>query len=351
MHSQDRWRDSELKHPFARISIEGVRGLTVSEPVGAAHRGRYGAVVYASTDAGVLEHEVVHAYCVQAFGATGPDWYKEGMADAVAFRGDGASGVQCPGERLDELRGASRKSIRQIVGSDRLASDLSKSMGVKLAALTDPKGQVSLSQWTERDAQDAHQARRDYLWAWALCHLLIHNPNYASRFHLLGESYLSKRDDSFERVFAPMTQELDFEYRFFLDRMDVGYRVDLCGWDWGKRFRTLSTGDAIGPRVLARRGYQASGLTVSAGRRYGYAAEGAWSTTGEGELFSADGAGEHGQLEGVVLTDFHLSEPFALGAEGTFVAPATGNLYLRCRDVWSQLADNRGEVQVRLTER
>jgi hypothetical protein len=103
-------------------------------------------------------------------------------------------------------------------------------------------------------------------------------------------------------------------------------------------------------RVLAARGYQPSGVTVSAHHRYAYQTKGDWSTRADGPLNDANGAAGQGQLMGVVLSDFRLSEPFALGAEGVFTPPASGDLYLRCGDAWEELADNRGEVCVRFSE-
>jgi hypothetical protein len=51
---------------------------------------------------------------------------------------------------------------------------------------------------------------------------------------------------------------------------------------------------------------------------------------------------------GVILHDYQLEGPFELGKRGTFVAPVTGQLYLRCQDSWTELADNDGEITVYL---
>ena len=62
-----------------------------------------------------------------------------------------------------------------------------------------------------------------------------------------------------------------------------------------------------------------------------------------------------GQLVGIVLiydedTGYRLSKPFNLGRYGTFTAPETGNLYLRCHDKWNEIADNSGTVSVSIKE-
>ena len=56
-----------------------------------------------------------------------------------------------------------------------------------------------------------------------------------------------------------------------------------------------------------------------------------------------------GRLIGVVMEDFRLSDPFVLGTRGSFVAPASGKLYLRCCEAWNRLADNSGVLRVELT--
>jgi hypothetical protein len=351
VQSQENWTDSQLPHPLARISVSGVGGATVSDNVGGPRTRSFGATIYASMTPGVVEHEVIHAYCLQAFGTTGPEWFKEGMAEVMAFRGDGAASVQYPPERLEELRKLSPRSVVQVVCADAMTNRIGQSLEAMLARRADARAQVALSQWTESDSQNTRQARQDYLWAWALCHFLTYNPNYSTRFRQLGESYLLGRDDSFERVFGPMGREMDFEYRFFLDHVAPGFRPDLCAWDWGSRFRTPAEGETVRRRVQAARGWQPSGLVLTANRRYAYRAEGAWSTRGEGPLGSADGGAHRGRLVGAILSDYRLGEPFLLGAEGTFTAPAAGNLYLRCADEWDRIGDNRGEVTVHLTRR
>jgi hypothetical protein len=344
VQSQENWADAQLPHPLARISISGVGGATVSQR-------RFSATIYASTTPGVVEHEVIHAYCLQAFGATGPDWFKEGMAEVMAFRGDGAAAVQYPQERLEELRKLAPRTVSQVVGAGEMTNKISQSLEAMLARRTGAQTQVALSQWTENDAQNTRQAREDYLWAWALCHFLVHNPNYSTRFRQLGESYLTGRDDSFERGFGPMAREMDFEYRLFLEQVATGHRPDLCAWDWDARFRVPAAGEIVRRRVLAARGWQPSGLSLAANRRYAFRTEGAWSTRSEGPLGSADGGARRGRLVGAVMSDFRLGEPFPLGTEGTFTAPSAGNLYLRCADEWDGIGDNRGEVTVHLTAR
>jgi hypothetical protein len=191
---------------------------------------------------------------------------------------------------------------------------------------------------------------KNYAWRWALCHVLENNPNYRERFRPLGLGYLTGQPVSFEQTYGPMAAEIDFEYRFFLQRVDRGYRVDLCSWDWTHKFAEPSDDKAaITSRVAAGRGWQPSGVLVTANQRYRYTASGNWRlAAGESQLTADGDRAGRGRLAGVIFRDFALGAPFELGADGSFVAPADGQLFLRCRDDWNALADNRGAMTVKI---
>ena len=302
-----------------RAGITLVESLNYGKKLVAAQ-----AVVYATADRGTPQHEAVHAYCGQTFGRTGPLWYSEGMAELGQYWRPNDSSVQCPDYVIAHLRSNRPKPLRQILSEDG----------------ADRPG---------RPAATTGDSWQNYAWRWALCHLLVHNPNYSQRFRTLGLAYLNGSPARFADVYGAAFEELAFEYRFFLDHVDNGYRVDLCGWDWDRKFREASA-VPIATRVAAGRGWQPSGARVTAGEHYHVSATGAWRTADDAEATSAagryDGAG---RLEGVVLVDYQLGEPFALSDDATFIAPASGKLYLRCADAWHEVADNSGAVNVRVT--
>ena len=41
-----------------------------------------------------------------------------------------------------------------------------------------------------------------------------------------------------------------------------------------------------------------------------------------------------------------MSDPFALGTRGKFVAAEKAELFVRCRDAWTNLGDNEGSVKL-----
>lgn len=319
----DAWPAGVLS-PQGRAKIADRSGVTTTQTL--SQRGRFlrgKSTVYATAANSTPQHEIVHAYCGQTFGGTGPLWYSEGMAELGQFWQEGERGVQVTQHALDYLNSLAELSAADIVADN--AAD----------------GQAIGSARTG----DSWQA---YARRWALCHLLVNNDNYAGRFRALGLRYLNGSQARFEEVFGNKSAEIDFELRQFTANVGQGYRADLCRWDWQRKFQQPQS-TPISARILAQRGWQPSGAMLKADERYAYATSGTWRIAGDAEATTAagDSAGR-GRLEGVVFQDFELGEPFPLGAEGTFTAPEDGRLYLRCCDDWTTLADNSGFVTVKI---
>ena len=52
-----------------------------------------------------------------------------------------------------------------------------------------------------------------------------------------------------------------------------------------------------------------------------------------------------GKMIGMVFyEDYGQSETFELGEKGSFVGLGEGQLFVRCRDGWSEISDNEGEI-------
>lgn len=347
-----RWSDRAFPNRLGRLVIARIGGATVQVNPGQGSRPVPQVAVYASARPGVARHELVHAYCQQTFGAMGPIWYKEGMAEVVNLGSQHGAGVRCPREYVDFFRTIQRHTVGQVLGSGQFTQQISRSlMGIDAGNGTDESGEATLGEWGPQEETALLNAQNSYRRAWALCHFLCRNPNYRKRFQMLGKSYLLGRPDSFARAFAPVERELQFEFSFFMDRFDIGFDVHRCRWDWRASFQTLRDDRSLSSTVRADQGYQASGVRVAQGARYQYRARGKWSTEPQGGECTADGpdGGKRGgQLIGAVLNDFNLSDEIRLGAEGTFVAPTSGRLYLRCEDEWNLLFDNRGQLYVTL---
>ncbi|MEO2046365.1 MAG: hypothetical protein ABGX16_07310 [Pirellulales bacterium] len=347
-----RWPDSAFSHPLARVWIDCIGGATVSEQVPKSSGQQTKATLYASTRPGAVRHEIVHAYCCQTFGQSGPDWYDEGLATVVGYGCHDDRGVQCPQDVLATLRQKPCLSMHQVFQSKPFTSATYKSLSLMVANRKNLQEQVSLTCWTPTDTENLAAMRQSYDWSWSFCYLLFHDPNYQDQFRKLGAAYMAGHRPSYQQVFGVVQQQLAFDYRTFLQHVDLGYRVDLCSWEWNKTFQKL---DGNRPRtriIKAAHGYQATGVEVVLGQRYNFVAHGNWSTSHNASTTDANGQLDGaGRLESVVLSDdYQLSKPFELGTSGIFTAPSAGRLYVRCRDQWNQLADNQGTLRVSLSQ-
>lgn len=347
----DNWPPNSLPHPLARVIVGGVSGATIGSWVNSGREAHRSAVVYASSERGVAEHEIVHAYCSQNFGTSGPYWYKEGMAEMAVLSNDPADGICCNQERLDLLRAKGLPTVEDVVTTGEYAARMSKTMTAMLDRREDRQSPVSEAKWTSADRRDFDSTRNQNLSCWLFCYMLHHNPNYSERFRSLGVGYLASRD-SFQELFGAMRNEIAFEYDFLMDRVGPGFRVDLCSWDWNAKFHSLEECTSVDARVSAAAGFQPSGVMVQAGKTYAYRADGNWSLSDSTTELDADGdLRGQGVLVGIIMDDYRLSRPFVLGANGSFTAEHDGKLYLRCRDEWCQLDDNRGIVRVSFRHR
>jgi hypothetical protein len=326
-----------------------VGGATIADAVDHRQGLRGRTTIYAAAGPGIVEHEVAHAYCAQTFGHMGPDWYKEGMADVVMFHVAGHQNNPFLSEKIQLLRRSQSRTIDQVIEGHDITGKLSDSMDRLLGPGSDQTAQVPLSDWVDTNG-DLPTAKETYAWSWSLCHMLTYNPNYSERFRALGENFVLNGNDSFALAFQAMQEEMAFEYAFFTQRVDVGYRVDLCSWNWGKPFRELDADGSLTCAVAAARGFQPTGLQVVRGQTYRFRTAGNWRLSSDQPELDANGSAIGGELVGVVFKDFRLSETIRLGVDGTFEAPVSGKLYLRCDDAWNALADNLGQIQVHFTQ-
>lgn len=308
----DQWPPGALE-PQGAAKIAAMEGVTISQSLGRETR----SIVYSCARHGVVQHEAMHAYCAQTFGSTGPTWYSEGVAEMGQYWKEGELAVNIDPVVADFLAKANpKKALLEIVEADQITGD----------------------SW------------QNYAWRWALCHLLANNPNYNQQFRGLGISMMSGQPDTFESAYGNVAPQISFEYDQFVKHVANGYRVDLCAWQWDKRSMPLRGSRKAKVDIRAAYGWQASGVEVEAGTTIRVQCDGTWKVDGLTQGCTADGeASGEGRLLGVVMTDFVLSEPFELGADMTFTAPASGILYLRCQDEWVALADNDGSIEVTMS--
>lgn len=318
----------DLKHwtaeDLAKLSPEGLDsirdegGVTVTRvtAVRGGPRLDADAIVYASARHGTPMHEAIHAYCGLTFGSIGPVWYAEGLAELGKYWRENDSSVNASPYVIEYLKSTSPKPLQAVINNP-----------------------------LERTG-DSWQ---NYAWRWAVCHLLSTNLNYKQRFKPLGIALMTSQTASFEKVYGSQFDEIEYEYRMFLQNLEPGYRCDLNSWDWKARFRPLTGSASAQIRIKAGYGWQPSRALVRTGTTYAVSAEGTW-TLGDGTSVSADGDETgRGRLIGAIFKDYQLGKPFDIGNAETWTAPGDGQLFLRCQDAWGRIDENQGTVTVRIS--
>lgn len=286
------------------------QGVTFYERLGRQQR----VTIYSWASDEVVMHEAVHGFCFLAFQETGPLWFAEGMAEVGRCWEPENLAIRAGATYVGYLKSTEPQSFRSIMNAATIDDELWKA----------------------------------YAWRWALCHLLVTNPNYAEDFRKFGVSLLRNKGGDFETAFQEVLREFEFEYQHFLQNLDAGLRADLIAWDWKTPAAELARDRQASCTIEAARGWQASGLTVTAGATYSIKSSGTWKTDPHSTAVSADGNGrdKSGLLVGTVMNDYQLTPEFDLGAEVIWTATATGILYLRCSDSMASLADNSGSLEI-----
>jgi hypothetical protein len=310
VHDLAVWPEGVLTEPLGIEKIKEPAGICFTTVVGPHAR----AVLYACDDPGIIQHECTHGFCHLTFGGVGPLWLAEGLAELGRWWREKEKGVNVAPVILAHLHDADRPT---------------------LAAITAPN-QPPSNDW------------RDYTWRYALCQMLLDNPNYADRFRALAVALMEGQPGvSFESVFGPMSREVGFEFEQFLTRVGNGYRADLTAWPWKAKQRKLAPGGVGRAKVKGAAGWQASGVEVEAGAVYVITADGAWRMAADAEPTGPDGDGAgRGRLAGALSADFTLSPEIPLGSHSSWIAPADGLLMLRAADAWTALADNDGTLSI-----
>ena len=313
----------------------------------------------------LLLHEGVHSFMYQWLGTEAPPWYLEGMAELLATHRweDGQLEVGYFPRNSRELPGLGR--IKLLEDQFRAGKPL------------------SLTDVLNFDGR-AHLKVEAYAWSWALCALLDGHPRYRERFRQLP-LWLRERDFNtrFRRLFAKDWQALEAEWQVFVANMDYGYDFARMAIDFRPGAPLIGTQQVT---VAADKGWQSSGIRLEAGHYYRLQAEGryqvaagppAWHSEPGGVTIRYYRGRPLGQLLGALLpesaeADSNKQQPAATPGDGensaaklfqpgwgqpatigleTVLAPTkSGTLYLRINESAADLADNAGQLTVRVTE-
>lgn len=295
----------------------------------------------------LLLHEATHCYMHVACPEALPPWYVEGMAEYFATH-------HLRHEK--PIFGALPQSPEELAGWGRIGVIQAEVQAGRALTLD----QVLTLKYADFSKVEA------YAWAWAICHWLEHHPRFQARFHELAQVV---RTGGFSRVweanFTPDLPTLRTEWNWWIAQLQYGHDLTVAYPDLTARVAATTT-PAQPVTVWARQGWQSSGVRVTAGQTYQVRAAGRavmaettrpWISEPPGITLRYFAGLPLGQLAGVIAPDSAAATEKTmsfsvqpLGGRTSWTAPATGILWLRINDDWSQVQDNAGEYRVEVSE-
>jgi hypothetical protein len=378
------WPANSL-HPLGREKISQRSGVTVTQTQVNTQTGRVlaaKAVVYAIADRGTPQHEAVHAYCGQNFGHTGPIWYSEGMAEMGQYWRKGESRVNCIPEAVQYLRRSEPKSLNEIVNASEVSGDSWENYCWRWALCHllannpnyydrfRPLGLGLLQNRPRASFEEvygtmAREISFEYLfflqhfdlgyevtltsWDWKT------KFRRASRNSTISSTIHANRGWQASRVLVSSGEQLNLQVEGSWSVSADHTPLDATGTPIttsAENAASNSTSMSSASGASAKKDSEtAGGDKKTSERRRASKKQKSADQTSEPPLQAVipyESEFPRGQLIGVLLQDYELSEPFALPASGLWTAPAEGQLFLRCEDAWNELADNDGKITVQI---
>jgi hypothetical protein len=294
----------------------------------------------------LMIHEATHCYMLILPGSWAPVWYLEGMAELFATHGNDADGkthfrVMPP--RKNAFAGLGRIEIIQ--------------NAVRTGKLLAPN-EIARLRPDEFTANDA------YAWSWALCHFLDAHPRYRQRFRQLV-SHLTRRQfrRNFRKSFNAELASLWTEWPLFAAGLEHGYDLERAVIDFRPGEPIVAAAEPTTLDITTDRGWQSSGILVEQGQPYQITATGRFTLAEKPTPWISEPQGvsifySGGHPIGLLLAAVRSGDPAGGGSQESMLqvipvgrkrqltAHATGTLYFRVNDFWSDLANNTGTVQV-----
>jgi hypothetical protein len=289
----------------------------------------------------LLLHEGTHAFMQTQLGGAGAGWYMEGMAELLGTHQwqDRQLKLGVMPANRDEVPMWGRiKLIRDAVAAE-------KAWPIDAVLEVDNRRVLTTDQ---------------YAWTWALAKLLDAHPQFRERFGAL-KSYVANADfnERFRRAFAEDWPDLLAQWEAYVTELDYGYDVERTAMV----HRQAEPVDTSSKRtnISAAKGWQSTGWLLRAGKSYRVTASGRFLIASDGGPWPCEPNGvtiqyHDGQPRGVLLGAFRpldgkagaFGNPTVVGVGATLQPDKDAVLYLRVNDSPATLADNDGDIAVKV---
>jgi hypothetical protein len=292
-------------------------------------------------------HEGTHAFMRQWLGDTGPPWYAEGLAELLGTHRwqEGKLELNYLPADTNEVPEWGRIRILK----DGYAARQAKSLDAVLDF-----------------GPQAHLEVEPYGWCWGAAALLDRHPRFRPAFAQLRAEVKGAPgvfNDHFRRALGGEWDHAAEEWQLFVAEAEYGYDFARAAV---VRKAALPLAGEASVNVAADRGWQSSGLRVDAGVTYQLAASGryqigqqpkTWWCEPNGVTVEYHGGMPLGVLQCAVRNDDEplagltpLAAPQAVGLAHALKPDRAGTLYFRINESPAGLADNRGELVVRVAK-
>jgi hypothetical protein len=315
----------------------------------------------------LLLHEGTHGFMWTMLGPCTSPWYSEGTAELLGthlWEKGKLTLRHFPRNREETAYHGRIKLVKEVYAQER-APALYAIVAAVLAVFDLHGGQA-----TDRQRQEG------YAWSWASAAFLDGHRRYRDRFNLLSSKMRTPGaiPGQFRLFYEHDWNDLMEEWQVFVAGLEYGYDLERNAINF-ERGRPLPA-DGATAKVLADRGWQSARVTLEAGKTYDLTASGRvvltekpkrWESEADGVTIRYHQGLPLGKLVAAVRVESEereklteetaamlqvspLLRPVEIGRSAKLTPQFTGTLYLKINDSPAELADNTGQLEVRVTK-
>ncbi len=297
----------------------------------------------------LLLHEGTHAFMQTFLHGMGPPWYAEGIAELMGthrWQGGKLQLRYFPQNRNDVPQWGRIKIVQTEYKAGRA---------------------MSIEQITDY-GPTAHLRNEPYGWCWAAAAFLDGHPQFAERFRRLPrrvEDAPRQFSQFFRTLYEVDQRQLSEQWQLFVVNLEYGYdlRREAIIYEPAESGNAQSDATTV-VDIRADRGWQSTGLIVSAGTDYVLQATGRYQVARQPEIWWCEPSGvtiryHGGQPLGKLLAAVSdqagalagitpLAHPEPIGKKRELQFANSGTLFLRINDSPAELADNAGQLRVEI---
>jgi hypothetical protein len=294
----------------------------------------------------LLLHEGTHAFMNTQLQGCGPPWYMEGIAELMGTHRwqDGHLQLAYFPKHRDEVEQWGRIKL--------IHTEVAAGRSLTLESIADY-------------GPTAHLKNEPYAWCWAVAAFLDGHPQFSARFRQLPDDVRESAPEfsaSFWKLFEADRRQMVEQWQLFVLHLDYGYDLEREALVYDPPGTALAGSREI--RVRAARGWQSAGVRVEAGATYVLEAAGRYQVAQAPRVWWCEPGGVTiryyaGRPLGILLAAVSnesqaltgltpLAKPDVVGLGAELECREAGTLFLRINEAPAELADNAGELVVRI---